>query len=799
MLVALGMALAGGLPASAMPAPHAGNPPTTADDGLRCLGASTMQPLLAAWARAFRTHRPQASVEIGDGSQYSAEGVAAALAGQVNCISFAREPFPAELAAFKRRLGQAPIVIPVAGGSYATPHGTFALAVYVNRANPLRGLTLPQLAALFSGAPAPGGKRPLTTWGQLGLRGDWAARPIHLYGMTPRRASGNPPGIVNFLDRRVLGVHSWRSDLRVQVDTPGASALATIVRSVGADPDGIGYSGFGYAGGTVRALPLAVAQGAPFRTGTPAEVAAGRYALARTIYLGFPRSSTGGLSPAACRFLSFVLGAEGQRLIAQDRMRFDPLTPAQDRTARAVLAREGRCDASPPAAGARPPHPRPAYLDGNGAVRIVGYNDMRWMLEALDRRFESTHPGIRFDLVLEGTRTAPAALADGSSLFAPMGAEFTDQALARYRRRVGSDPLKFRVAHAALDPRARSSPLAIYVNPANPLAAISMKQLRGIFAAPQRLVEGAQLGLRGAWAHWRIEPCGLAPDTALGVFMNRHHLGGAGYAGSYRGFRESAAVLRHVALDPATLCFADLNQASSVVRVLGIRTGTGDAQETFTGSREEIVAGRYPLDRFLYIYARRPDTRDDHALACDYLRLVLSDGGQQAIAAAAPGYLPLSDAERSVERRRLDASLCRRDLLGSFPEFDHGRPDKGWQRRHDPYGRAVTGIFGLQTKGVAASGACARCNEPALLLPLHRLEGHCLCRGILTESPLSAGTGSLWMDERTPNPKGPFLQTFYQLAPPFRRGAGTPRRQPSHAYSLLLPAWGSTHRDRSFQ
>lgn len=662
MLIALGVAVAGSIPANATPAPDAGSQPVVAiatDGGLRCLGASTMQPLLAAWARAFRAHRPQASVEIGDSSHYSAEGVAATLAGQVNCISFAREPFPAELAAFKRRLGQAPIVIPVAGGSYATPHGTFALAIYVNRANPLRGLTLAQLAAVFSGAPAPGRHRPLASWGQLGLRGDWAARPIHLYGMTPRRASGNPPGIVNFLDRRVLGGRSWRSDLRVQVDTPGTSTLAAIVRQVGADPDGIGYSGFDYASGAVRALPLAVAQGTPFHAGTLGEVAAGRYALARTIYLGFPRSSTGGLSPAACQFLSFVLGADGQRLIAQDRMHFDPLTPAQDHTARTALAREGLCDALLPSADARPPHPRPAYIDDNGAVRIVGYNDMRWMLEALDRRFESTHPSIRFDLVLKGTRTAPAALAEGSSLFAPMGAEFTDQALARYQQRVGTSPLKFRVAHAALDPRARSSPLAIYVNPANPLAVISMRQLRGIFAAPQRLLEGAQLGLSGTWAHWRIEPCGLAQDTALGVFMNRHHLGGAGYARSYRGFRESAAVLRHVALDPAALCFADLNQASDAVHVLGIRTGTGDARETFTGSRREIVAGRYPLDRFLYIYARRPDARDDHALACDYLRLVLSDGGQQAIAAAAPGYLPLSEAERSVERRRLEASLCR--------------------------------------------------------------------------------------------------------------------------------------------
>ena len=617
---------------------HAAAPPAQVPAGLRCVGASTMQPLVAAWARVFAAREPGAAIAVPAGTRYSAAGVAAVLAGQANCITFAREPFAAEQAALRTASGQAAVIVPVAGGSYATPHGTFALAIYVNRSNPLRGLDADQLTAVFAqGTPSP------TRWGQLGLRGAWAQRPIHVYGMTPRRASGNPPGIVNFLDRQLLRGRPWRPDLRIQRDADGRSALQAIVQQVGADPDGIGYSGFGYATAAVRALPLAVRAGAPFEAGTPASVAAGRYLLGRTIYLGFPARAGGGLSPLACRFLSFILGADGQGLIAQDAMRFNPLTPAQVRAARAVLAGRGEC------AGIGGPPPRPAYVEADGAVRIVGYNDMRWMLEALDRQFARTHPGARFDLLLKGTRTAPAALADGSSLFAPMGAEFTDQALREYRRRVGAEPLRFRVAHAALDPRARSSPLAIYVNPANPLRAISMRQLRAIFTSPGQLIEGAQLGLGGAWAHWRIRPCGLAADTALGVFMRRHHFGGAGYVDGYRGFRESAAVLRHVAADPAALCFADLNQANPGVRVVGIRLPAGAGVSR--GSPQAIVSGRYPLDRHLYVYLRAPAAADP--LACAYLALMLSTQGQRIIATAAPGYLPLSDAERASERRRL--------------------------------------------------------------------------------------------------------------------------------------------------
>lgn len=652
----LGFCPGGEVHASAKTAPST----TVGAEGLRCVGASTMQPLVAAWVNAFQAGRPRASIRVADTARYSAAGVAAVLAGRANCVTFAREPFPAESAAFKNMSGRAPIVIAVAGGSYATPHGTFAIAIYVNRANPLHGLTVAQLSAVFCGGPLAGGHQPLRTWGQLGLRGRWARRPIHVYGMTPKRGSGNPPGIVNFLDQRVLGAHPWRKDLRVQVDSHGLSALAAVVRQVGLDPDGIGYSGFAYATKSVRAIPLSVGHGAPFVAGTPTSVASGRYVLARKIYLGLPRTDTGGMTPLACNFLSFILGADGQRLIVQDRMHFTPLTSRQHKAVRHVLAQDHLCDPPTRTKGIGWPPRRAAYFTSDGAIRIVGYNDMRWMLEALDRRFSAMHPGIHFDLVLKGTRTAPAALAAGTSLFAPMGAEFTDQALRRYRQRVGSDPLKFRVAHAALDPRARSSPLAVYVNPANPLRAISMRQLRAIFAAPQRVVDGAQLELSGAWAHWRIQPCGLAAGTALGDFMRRRHFGGTRYADGYRGFRESAAVLRHVAADPAALCLADLNQANPAVRVVGIRLPAGAG--VVRGSRQDIVSGRYPLDRHLYVYLRVPAAPDADPLACAYLGLMLSTQGQQIVAAAAPGYLPLDHAERASERQRLRLAGCGRAL-----------------------------------------------------------------------------------------------------------------------------------------
>src|SRR5262249_48336795 len=126
----------------------------------------------------------------------------------------------------------------VAGGSYATKSGTHAVAIYVHGDNPLKQLTLAQLHAIF----AEGGA--ITTWGQLGLKGEWANEPINLYAMLRHRATGDPQGIVNFLRQRLLDGAEFKSSLREKIDSDGISALDAIVRAVAADRFAIGYSGF---------------------------------------------------------------------------------------------------------------------------------------------------------------------------------------------------------------------------------------------------------------------------------------------------------------------------------------------------------------------------------------------------------------------------------------------------------------------------------------------------------------------------------------------------------------------------
>lgn len=316
-------------------------------------------------------------------------------------------------------------------------------------------------------------------------------------------------------------------------------------------------------------------------------------------------------SPRMRGWLSIVVGLG---FFLRPSAAADPVTPAYEPQAVA------------PAKGAR-------YLNPDGSIAIIGYNDMAEMIAALDERFSAKHPGIRFAPVLKGTRTGPPALASGESLLAPMGAEFSPTELAHYKATTGGEPLMVRVAHCALNPRALSGPLAVFVHADNPLTSLSLPELAGVFS--------------GRDPHgWHLH--GLRPDTALGLFFRDRVLGGADFAAGFTGVAQSAEVVAQVAADPQAIGFAAAMRAVPGVKILPLVPAAGASPVVL--SEATVRAGEYPLDRHLLIYVRRPVD----PLAREYLRFVLSAEGQAIIGAGSLGYLPLNAVEVAVERAKLD-------------------------------------------------------------------------------------------------------------------------------------------------
>jgi phosphate transport system substrate-binding protein len=322
-------------------------------------------------------------------------------------------------------------------------------------------------------------------------------------------------------------------------------------------------------------------------------------------------------------------------------------------------------------------HPQPVsapahrgYVMPDGSIRIVGFDDMNGMVARWDTLFEKDHPGIRFTPVLKGNGTAIPAITYDMTLFAPEGGGATLLELLPYEKIYGSkkDPvaaLIIRVAHGSLTSGAKMSPLAIIVNKFNPIASITTEQVASIFSTGSGTgdtTSWSQLGLSGPLAGKPIHPTGLywdayqrPEDEYMGEYMMYRHFGafpGNVFSPNYEQYYKYSDVVHKVATDPLAIGIVALNQATPDVKVVPLPALDGNGLTT--GSAADLVAGRYPYARDLYLYIRREPGSPLDPLVAEYVKLVLSKEGQEAVAADSKGYLPLNAHDVQLELDRLE-------------------------------------------------------------------------------------------------------------------------------------------------
>jgi phosphate transport system substrate-binding protein len=285
---------------------------------IRIVGTDTMKELMERWIAAFTALHPAVRIEL---TAKGALTAAPALAdGSADLAPLGREFTPAELAAFRTSHTYDPSGIPVALGSYDVSGRTVALALFVNQSNPIAHLSFQQLDAIYCTSLRRGSPQPITTWGQLGLTGDWADRPIDVIGVN------FPDGISNFVRLRICKDGDLRSDIHTEHTGGPVNVLECIVTDVAADPAAIGYAGFANLKSGAKIVAIAESNG-PYLSGTHAEVASADYPLTRFIYIFTDRKPGQPIPPLERAFLGYVISAEGQALVAIDSI-YMPLPPA---------------------------------------------------------------------------------------------------------------------------------------------------------------------------------------------------------------------------------------------------------------------------------------------------------------------------------------------------------------------------------------------------------------------------------------------------------------------------------------
>jgi phosphate transport system substrate-binding protein len=268
---------------------------TGVSGNISSIGSDTLNNLMTKWAEEFRKQYPNVNIQIqGAGSSTAPTALTE---GTSNFGPMSRAMKPSEVQEFEAKYGYKPMAIPVA---------IDLLAVYVNKDNPLKGLTIAQVDAIFSATRKCGYKEDVTRWGQLGMEGAWANRDFTMYS---RNAVSGTYGY--FKDVALCG-GDFKSSINEQ---PGS---ASVVQGISESINGIGYSGIGYITSSVKALPLAKKEGEPFYEPNADHALDGKYPLSRFLYVYVNKHPNKEMLPLEREFVRFVMSKNGQDVVAHD-------------------------------------------------------------------------------------------------------------------------------------------------------------------------------------------------------------------------------------------------------------------------------------------------------------------------------------------------------------------------------------------------------------------------------------------------------------------------------------------------
>ncbi len=261
---------------------------------LSSVGSDSLANLMTLWAEEYKKLYPNVNIQIQAAGSSTAPP--ALTEGTANLGPMSRAMKDNELQAFEEKHGYKPTAVPVA---------IDALAVFVHKDNPIKSLDIAQVDAIFSSTRLCGGDKDIKTWGDLGMTGEWAAKPIQLFGRN------SVSGTYGYFKEEALCKGDFKANVNEQ---PGS---ASVVQSISSTLNAIGYSGIGYKTSSVRAVPLSKKGGEAFEA-NEVNALAGKFPLARYFYVYVNKAPNKPLSPLDAEFIKLVLSKQGQEVVVKD-------------------------------------------------------------------------------------------------------------------------------------------------------------------------------------------------------------------------------------------------------------------------------------------------------------------------------------------------------------------------------------------------------------------------------------------------------------------------------------------------
>ncbi len=261
---------------------------------LTSVGSDSLANLMTLWAEEFKKEYPNVNIQIQAAGSSTAPP--ALTEGTAGMGPMSRAMKDAEIQAFEEKYGYKPTKVPVA---------IDALAVFVHKDNPVKSLDIAQIDAIFSNTRLCGGATEIKTWGQAGLTGDWANKPIQLFGRN------SVSGTYGYFKEEALCKGDFKANVNEQ---PGS---ASVVQSISSTVNAIGYAGIGYRTSSVKTVPLSKKGGEAFDA-NEVNALSGKFPLARFFYVYVNKAPNKPLNPLDAEFLKLVLSKQGQEVVVKD-------------------------------------------------------------------------------------------------------------------------------------------------------------------------------------------------------------------------------------------------------------------------------------------------------------------------------------------------------------------------------------------------------------------------------------------------------------------------------------------------
>ena len=256
-----------------------------------------------------------------------------------------------------------------------------------------------------------------------------------------------------------------------------------------------------------------------------------------------------------------------------------------------------------------------------GSAGAIGSDTLNNMMALWLETFQKFHPTVKISIEGKGSSTAPPALIEATAQLAPMSRAMKNKELDKFEERYGYPPTQFRVALDAL---------AIFVNKDNPIVGLTLQEADAIFSINRKrsYVEDVDDWYKLGIPLGRVSLYGRNSASGTYGFFKKIVLEGGDFKSNVKEQPGSASVVQGVSIDPNGIGYSGIGYITSSIKIVPLGKKEGEYYDT---SQENVLNGKYPLGRFLYLYVNKPPNEKLSPVAEEFIRFIFSEEGQHIV------------------------------------------------------------------------------------------------------------------------------------------------------------------------